>query len=317
MLKEDPKLAVLGLDFGATNLKALMVDKNGKKIEEFLEPSKPELGPENTMGRIVDLIKRARNRALSVNYQIISVGMGVCGLVNHSNGELIESPVLPGWEHVPVARIVEEAIGIPLYLDNDANVAILGEWWQGCGERKAVVAGLTLGTGVGGGLVINGRIYRGAMGFGGEFGHIQVAEDPPCPCGGHGCLGRVASATATIARYLQISGAEASQINGMQEVGELAKKGDGPATEAIAVSANYLAKAVLTLVNFLNPNVLILTGGMALLGKTLLDPIRETIRTSTFRMVGKNTQIVCGSLDMYSGCFGAAWLALSGAKALP
>jgi glucokinase len=317
MSKDDPRLAVLGVDFGATNLKALIVNENGRKIEECLEPSEPERGPENTLGRIIDLINRARQKALSANYRIIRVGMGVCGPVDPSTGELVESPVLPGWKHVPVARTVEAAIGIPFYIDNDANVAILGEWWQGCGKRTPVVAGLTIGTGVGGGLVINGQIYRGAMGFGGEFGHIQVAKEPPCPCGGRGCLGRVASATATIARYLELSGAKASPVNGMQDVGRLAEAGDGAAIEAIAVSANYLAKAALCLVNFLNPNVLVFTGGMALLGKMLLDPIRDTIRTSTFKMVRENTQIACGSLDIYSGCFGAAWLALSKAKALP
>jgi glucokinase len=317
MSKDDHRPAFLGVDFGATNLKALIVNENGRIIEKYLEPSEPARGPEKTLARIIELVNRARQMALSANYRIIRVGMGVCGPVDHSSGELVESPVLPGWRHIPIAQTVEEALDIPFYIENDANAAILGEWWQGCGQRKAVVAGLTLGTGVGGGLVINGRIYRGAMGFGGEFGHIQVAEEPPCPCGNRGCLGRVASASATMARYLELSGTAVAPLNGMRDVGKLAQKGDRAAIEAIAVSADYLAKAALSLVNFLNPDVLVFTGGMALLGKTLLTPIRNKIRTSTFKMVSENTQIACGSLDIYSGCFGAACLAFTKAKSLP
>jgi glucokinase len=317
MVKEELRSTVLGVDFGATNLKALIIDRDGKKLEEFIEPSEPQRGPEATLRRIADLIKRAQNSAVAANLQIIGVGIGACGPIDHSKGILVESPVLPGWKNVAITRKVGEAIGIPIFLENDANVAILGEWWQGSGERNAVVAGLTLGTGIGGGLVINGRIYRGARGFGGEFGHIQVADHPHCPCGGQGCLGRVASATATVQRYLHLSGSKGSLTDGVLEVGKLAEEGDRAAQKAIAVSANYLAKAAIILVNCLNPNVLIFTGGMASLGEKLLAPIRKIVRTSTFRTLGENTHLTTGSLGIYSGCFGAAWLALSKAQVLP
>ena len=310
MVKEERRSVVLGVDFGATNLKALIIDKNGKKLEEFIEPSEPQRGPEATIGSIVKLIKRAESKANSINHQMIGVGIGVCGPIDHLKGELVESPVLPGWKHVAVARKVGEAIGIPVFLDNDANMAVLGEWWQGSGRRSAVVAGLTLGTGIGGGLVINGHIYRGAIGFGGEFGHISVADDPPCPCGGTGCLGRVASATATVQRYLHLSGSKSSLTQGVLDVNKLAMEGDQAAQEAIAASANYLARAAIVLINCLNPNVLIFTGGMASLGEKLLAPIRKMVRTSTFKILGENTHITTGSLGIYSGCFGAAWLAL-------
>lgn len=313
----DRRRVVLGVDFGATNLKALIVDKEGQVHQRFMERSEPEHGPESTLRRIVELVERAKNVADSASLQLTDVGIGVCGPVSHSKGEIVESPILPGWRNVQVKDVIREATGLLVHFDNDANMAILGEWWQGAGEGCPVVAGLTLGTGIGGGLVINGRIYRGGWGFGAEFGHIRVAQDPPCPCGGRGCLGRVASATATLHRYRELAGKKAASVDGVLELAKLSEKRDPAAREAIAVSADYLAQAALIIINCLNPNVFVFTGGMALLGNVFLGPIREFIRSSTFRMVGDNTRIAVGRLGMYSGSFGAAWLALSGVQALP
>ncbi|MDZ7289881.1 MAG: ROK family protein [candidate division KSB1 bacterium] len=317
MENRDRRQVVLGVDFGATNLKALLLDKDGQVYQRFIERSEPERGPEATLQRIVDLVKRARKESDSADLELTGVGIGACGPVNHAKGEIVESPVLPGWKNVPVRDIIKETIELPVHLDNDANLAVLGEWWKGAGEQCAVVAGLTLGTGIGGGLVINGRVYRGGWGFGAEFGHISVAQEPSCPCGGRGCLGRVASATDTLLRYQELTGAKAAPIDGILELAKLAEKGDEAAREAIRVSADYLAKATLILINCLNPHVFILAGGMALLGDVLLRPIREFIRSSTFSMVGENTRITAARLGMYSGCYGSAWLALSETQALP
>lgn len=318
----DRKQVVLGIDFGATNLKALLVDSEGKEYQRFKEDSKPEDGPDETLNRIVELVKRAKKKANSAGLQLTGIGIGVCGPVNHSKGEIVESPILPGWRNVPVKEVIEKEAHLPVQIDNDANLAVLGEWWKGAGDRRAVVAGLTLGTGVGGGLVINGRIYRGGMGFGAEFGHISVAPDPPCPCRGRGCLGRVASATATLRwyndKYKELAGKEAAPVIDIRKLAERAEKGDDLARESIEVSANYLAKGILTIINFLNPNIFVLAGGMALLkDDLLLNRIREFVRSSTFEMIGENTPIVSAELGIHSGCYGSAKLALSGAQALP
>jgi len=127
----------------------------------------------------------------------------------------------------------------------------------------------------------------------------------------------VASATATLEHYNKLSKDNASIVNDIRDLKKLAENGDQAASEAIAVSVDYLARATLTLINFLNPDVFIFTGGMASLGDMLLDPVRKYVRSSTFQMLGEKTQIAVGSLGMYSGCFGAAFLALSGAKVLP
>jgi glucokinase len=311
------KRVVLGIDFGATNLKALLLDKEGRIYQQFIERSEPNLGPESTLKRIVDLIRRAEKKADSTGLRLTDIGIGVCGPVNHATGEIIESPILPGWKNVPVAGEIYKEIGLPVHVDNDANLAILGEWWLGAGKRNAIVTGLTLGTGIGGGFIINGCIYRGGFGFGAEFGHISLAADPLCPCGGRGCLGRVASATATLNRYKQLAGVGASTVYDIIELGRLAENGDNFAKDSIAISADFLAKAILILINCLNPDVFVIAGGMALLGNILLNPIQDYIRSSTFRIVGESTNITTATLGINSGCFGSAWLALSEAKVLP
>ena len=313
----EPKRAVLGVDFGASNLKALLVDSDARVYERFIEPSEPELGPEHVLKRIVALVNRARRIASTAGLPLTDVGIGVCAPVNHSKGELVESALLPGWRDVPVKAAVERETGLRVCLDNDANAAILGEWWQGAGERCAIVAGLTLGTGIGGGLIINGRVYRGGWGFGGEFGHISVASEPDCRCGGKGCLGRLASATDTLRRYYKLAGEDAVQVEGMRGLARIAGMGDKAAQQSIAVSADYLAKGILILVNVLNPDVFVLAGGMSLAGDMLLNPISDYIRSSTFKTLGENTRICAARLDLYSGCYGSAWLALSGDRSLP
>lgn len=314
--RPDPSQAVLGIDFGATNLKGLLVDAAGHEYWRDTMPSEVRAGPEATMHRIVRWIESALDRAGDAGLSVAGIGVGACGPVNHRTGEIIESPVLPDWRNVPVSQPIGAATGLPVQLDNDANMAILGEWWRGAGQRQAVVAGITLGTGIGGGLIIDGHVYRGAWGYGAEFGHIRVASGPTCPCGGRGCLGRVASATATLDRYRRMPGASEANVQDLQELTRRARDGDQAARQAIALSVDYLAEAVRLLINALNPEVFILAGGMARLGSVLLEPIRNKVRDSTFGGLA-DTRIETASLDLYSGCYGAARLALTGAEALP
>jgi len=313
----DPREVALGVDFGATNLKGLLVDQGGRVHERFMTPSLSERGPNATLARIVELVESAKSKADSAGLHLAGIGIGVCGPVDHVAGEIVESPVLPGWKNVAVRDVVGHTVGLPIHLENDATVAILGEWWQGAGERSPVVAGITLGTGIGGGLVIDGRVYRGGTGFGAEFGHIQVASAPACPCGGSGCLGRVASATATLERFRQLAPEESSRVQDIRDIAQLLKHGDPRARESVAVSAEYLARAAVVLINCLNPNVFILAGGMALLGEDLLGPIREYVGSWGFRALSGHTRIAAASLGMYSGCFGAALLAFAADRVLP
>jgi glucokinase len=267
--------------------------------------------------RVVQFIKAAESRASESGLSLVAVGIGVCAPLDHRKGEIVESAVLPGWKDVPVRSVVGEAIRLPVQLENDATLAILGEWWLGAGEQAPVVAGATLGTGIGGGLIVDGCAYRGGTGFGAEFGHIKVAEGPPCPCGGSGCVGRVASATATLERFRELAGTGTSQADDIRELAALLQNGHPAAKEAVAVSVDYLARAAVVLINCLNPNVFVVTGGLAFLGEDLIKPIREHVRCCGFHAVASQTKIVTGDLGVFSGCFGAAYLAFTGDRILP
>ncbi|HEX3556397.1 MAG TPA: ROK family protein [Thermoanaerobaculia bacterium] len=309
--------AVLGIDFGATNVKGVLVDAQGQTLGRFIEPSNIHDGQEATLGRLGGLVKEKVAHAGAMGARIESMGLGVCGPVNQADGTVTESPVLPGWKDVPFMQVLSDATGLRVVVDNDSNAAVLGEWWKGAAQGSSVVAGLTLGTGIGGGLVIDGQIYRGASGLAGEFGHISLAAEPPCPCGGHGCLGRLASATATLARYHDLVGAESPMLTSLADLATLVESGDAAARKSIQISADYVAEAVLMLVNCLNPEVFVLCGGMALLGDALLIPARKRLNASTFRQLRQDTRIVAGELGLFSGCFGAALLASSGENVLP
>jgi glucokinase len=312
MKEQEQMPVVMGIDLGATNLKAVIIDNKGRVYRKYTEPSKSNLGPGPTLNRIKNLIEKAAADSHSDNLQLRGIGIGACGPVNSVKGEIIESPVLPGWHHVPVVEFIEKSTAVPVCIDNDANMAILGEWWLGGGHRKGVVAGLTLGTGIGGGLIMNGKVYRGAFGYGAEFGHIRVADAPPCLCGNKGCLGRVASASATLERYRQLAGEEGPPIENIIDLKKLYETGVPAAREAISFSVKYLCQAALILINCLNPQVFIFTGGMALLGDILLSPVRKFVYSSTFKTTAHNTKIEIGKLGMFSGAYGAAYLALSG-----
>lgn len=317
MSSENHETAVLGVDFGATNIKGVLVDAQGSELGRFIEPSNVHKGQEATLSRMGDLIKEKVAHAAAMGIRIESMGIGVCGPVRQADGMVTESPVLPGWKDIPFKPVLSDMTGLRVTVDNDSNVAILGEWWKGAGQGSSVVAGLTLGTGVGGGLVIDGRIYRGISGFAGEFGHISLAAEPSCPCGGRGCLGRLASATATLDRYRHLVGAKGPLVTNLADLATLAESGNLPAQRSIQVSAGYVAEAVRMLVNCLNPEVFVLCGGMALLGDTLLTPAKERLKTSTFRQLGQDTRIVTCELGLFSGCFGAAFLASSSRHFLP
>jgi len=310
MINQEKIQVVMGIDFGATNLKAIISDNKGKVYHQYIEPSQSDLGPELTLNRIKKLIEKGIDASRSDNLQLVGIGIGACGPVDTIKGEIIESPVLPGWNNVPVVEFLKKATALPVFLDNDANLAILGEWWMGAGDRQGVVAGITLGTGIGGGLIINGKIYRGGFGYGAEFGHIQIAEEPPCLCGNKGCLGRVASASATIERYRELTGIEDKSLQ-IKDLKQLYEENSPEAKKAILCSVEYLCKAVLILVNCLNPHIFVLTGGMTLLGDIILLPIREFIMSSTFKILGNKTKIEIGKLGIFSGAYGAAYLALS------
>lgn len=290
----------LGIDLGGSFIKAVVVADDGSIREQAMEPSLVTQGPEPTLERIVALVRRMREE-----HSFHSIGIGICGPVNHAEGMVVTSPILPGWDDVPVVEPLADELSAPVRLENDAACAMLGEWWQGAGERMPVVAGLTLGTGIGGGLVVDGNVFHGDGSWGAEFGHVAVADDPPCPCGGRGCVNCLASVTATLDRYREASGEE---IGGFEELLNRLAAGDGRAREALDASVGYLSRAVRALLNALNPSVFVLAGGMAQWGEPLAEAVRDEIAHTTFAGLDR-TPIRVARLGLFSGAVGAARLA--------
>ena len=298
--------AVLGIDLGATNIKAVVASPAGNVCHREVRPSDVAEGPEATLRRVVELAREMR-----AAQPFGAMGIGVCGPVDAEAGLLHESPVLPGWSNVPVVDVIAEQIDLPVYLENDASCAILGEWWLGAGGRERVVAGVTLGTGIGGGLVLDGAVYRGGTGWGGEFGHVSVASEPLCPCGGRGCLGRLASATATVARYRELGGGD---VDGTHELVLRAERGDAHAAAALTETVDHLTRAVRILVNVLNPDVFVLAGGMALWGDPLVHAVQRGLDGTTFSGLDR-TPVRAAQLGHYSGALGAARISLAPRRA--
>lgn len=293
---------VLGIDLGGSFIKAVVSSADGSIHERVVEPSLVEQGPDPTLERVVELVRRLRTE-----HSFQAVGLGICGPVHHAKGMVGDSPILPGWKDVAVVEPLVNRLGLPVHLENDAACAMLGEWWLGAGERLPVVAGLTLGTGIGGGLIIEGEVFRGSSAWGAEFGHVAVADDPPCPCGGNGCVNRLASVIATLKQYQRLSGEE---IDGFDELLQRSASGDDHARQALASSVEHLSRAVRVLLNVLNPSVFVLAGGMAQWGDPLARAIQEKIAGTTFSGLDR-TPIRIAGLGLFSGAIGAARLASS------
>jgi glucokinase len=305
--RETRKPIALGIDIGGTYIKTIALDAWGRVCYRKLSKSIVERGPTAVLSDVTRIVELATSETRKKGYRISGVGVCICGPVDPELGRMIQSPILPGWKNVPVKEVLTRSTGQSIVVENDANAAVLGEWWMGAGRRMPIVAGLTLGTGVGGGLVVDGEIYRGSSGFGGEFGHISVADAPSCPCGGVGCLGRVASATATLQRFRERRRANRPEVTDMRELNRLSRGGDRVARASLAESTTYIANAIVTLLNCLNPDVFVLAGGMATSVTGLVAGVRKHVRTATFPAVYRTARIVRATLGLESGCFGVAY----------
>ncbi len=289
--------STLGIDLGGSLIKAVVCDGDGTVLARACEPSLVSEGPGPTLERVAAIAGR-----LSDGYEVSSAGLGICGPVDHQAGIVLDSPILPGWGEVAVVEPLTERLGLPLTIENDGACAMLGEWWRGAAERESVVAGLTIGTGVGGGLVIDGTIYRGGGSWGAEFGHVAVAPGPACACGGRGCVTQVASITATLERYERSAG---EPVKNFSELLRRGSAGDDHAERALTVSLDGLADAVRVLVNTLNPSIFLVAGGMAQWGDTLAQEIEARLKGTTFAGLDL-TPVRTARLGLYSGAVGAA-----------
>lgn len=316
----------IGVDVGGTNLRVAAIDSTGQIFEKIGLATEVKAGRTVVLEEMVGSVDSVR-RKHEATARLVGIGFGVPGLIYMDEGKIRESPNLPGWDNYPLRDELEQKLGTSVFLENDANAAALGEKWVGLGRELDSLAMLTLGTGVGGGIVINGRVWHGTLGMAGELGHITVKPDGPrCGCGNFGCLETMASATAVV--RMANEAIEQGRGAGLAEalrageritsklVYEKAVGGNAAAREIFDTVGISLGIALAGLVNTFNFPLYVITGGVVA-AWDLFAPamIAEVERRSFVYRVG-HTRIEPSKLGEEAGLYGAAYLPLQ-ALAVP
>jgi glucokinase len=263
----------IGVDLGGTNLRIAAITTEGKILEKVALGTKGALGPKHVIGEMCDAIQHLTNRYRSGG-RFLGVGVGFPGIIDMETGMLRKSANLPGWDEYPVHSEIEQRLGARVLLENDANVAALGEKWLGAARDVDDMAMITLGTGIGGAIVLGGKIFHGMNGMAGEFGHVTVeADGVPCGCGNHGCAERYSSATAVVRMAREaietgeapaLARAAASDAEfSAKAIYDLAMQGDEPARRIFEQFGRALGVLLADLVNVLNVNMYVVGGGVA------------------------------------------------------
>jgi len=319
---EEKKLPVLVVDLGGTKIITAIISPLGEIIARNYQPTLASEGLQLVIERLIsgiDHLLRQNNLSPS---QLSAISIAAAGIIDIKKGIITEAPNLPGWRNIPLRSIVEERYKIPTFLINDADAAALGEHRFGAGRGLNNLILLTLGTGVGGGIIINGKLYLGSTGSAAEIGHTIVeVNGPKCRCGNIGCLETLASGTAiaeeAVSRIRQGSKSSLSEIMKgkieditAEKVYLAAKNGDSLALEVITRAAYYLGIASVNLVNIFNPEMIIIGGSVAEMGDLLLEPVRQMVRERAFPLLAQAVRIVPAQLGNDAGIFGAAIFAL-------
>ena len=308
---------IIGIDLGGTSIKFAILTSEGEIQEKWsIKTNILDEGSHIVDDMIESILHRLDLLQLSAE-DFIGIGMGSPGVVDREKGTVIGAYNL-NWKALqPVKDKIEKATGIPFYIDNDANVAALGERWMGAGENQPDVVFMTLGTGVGGGIVAEGKLLHGLAGAAGELGHITVDFDQPiqCTCGKKGCLETVASATGIV----NLTRRYADEYAGNAELKKLIDNGEDVnakivfdlAKEGVYRNfARYLGIACANIGSILNPSTIVIGGGVSAAGDFLLDGVRKVYELNSFPQVRTSTKLALATLGNDAGVIGAASLVL-------
>ncbi|MFM0585028.1 ROK family glucokinase [Streptococcus suis] len=314
---------IIGIDLGGTSVKLAILTTEGEIQEKWSIKTNILDDGSHIVPDIIDsILHRFETHGLTKE-DFLGVGMGSPGVVDSEAGTVIGAYNL-NWKTLQLVKEqFETALGLPFFIDNDANVAALGEQWVGAGNNNPNVVFMTLGTGVGGGVIAAGNLIRGVKGAGGELGHITVDFDEPfaCTCGKKGCLETVASATGIVnlsRRYADQYAGDAKlkqmiddgQDVTAKDVFDLAKEGDDLALIVYRHFSEYLGVACANIAAVLNPAYIVLGGGVSAAGEFLLDGVRKVFAENSFPQIKESTQIVLATRGNDAGVLGAASLVL-------
>lgn len=315
----------LGCDLGGTNLRAAIINvQTGAVLHQSSIPTLARDGHDAVMMRMADLFKQLIQSAGLKKDEIGGIGIGVPGVLDLDKGETLLLPNLPGtWPHVPLRDTISNLTDLPVAILNDVRAITYGEWRFGAGRGVDSVAVLAIGTGVGGGLVIDGKLYMGIGGTGGELGHMVIDYNGPrCGCGNYGCLEAFASGPAIAAMGMkalaqglttQIGALCAYDLNRItpELIANAAESGDEIAQEIYEKAGFYLGVAASSICVAVGPRRIILAGGVAQAGRLLLDPMERTMRERVHAMPVEQVEVVLAQLGNNAGVIGAALWAAS------
>ncbi len=304
---------VFGADVGGTTVKIGLLTETGEKVDFWEIPTRTEDKGSNIIPDIAASIRAKMKEKNIEDTQVIGAGIGVPGAVNADG--LCYQAVNLGWENVNVVNELHSTLKLPVKAGNDANVAALGEAWKGGGQGYPNMCLVTLGTGVGGGIIIEGKILTGAKGSGGEIGHIHLVDDEPetCGCGNHGCFEMYASATGAVrlAKRVLASTDEDSVLRNKdfecKDIFAAAKNGDKLAVKASEQYGYYLGKGIAAVASVVNPEIVVLGGGVSKAGDVLFDLLKPSFQKYVFPGC-RDTKFALAKLGNDAGVFGAAKL---------
>jgi glucokinase len=313
----------LGIDLGGTKIIAGLVEPTGRIVAREHRETEAKEGPTAVLDRLLDITTRLLTADGIDRQQVAAIGVAAPGPIDVVSGVVTAPPNLPGWYNIPLARLIEERISLPTYLENDANAAALAEFTFGAGRGTEHMIYVTASTGIGGGFVLNGQLYRGSSGAAAEVGHMTILPHGPlCGCGNRGCLEALASGTA-IAREARelvqrgvttligdLAGGDLTRITA-KLVGQAAEQGDIEAQRILDEAMHYLGIGMANLVNLLNPQVIVIGGGLTNMGERLFGPVRRTIDRRAFPVSASAVEIRPAELGGDVGLLGAAAVAMT------
>ena len=316
------KRYIIGVDLGGTKIMCGALSEDGAQHLAMRSiPTQSEQGADVTMDRMVGLIEGVILDTIgqtgATRDDFLGIGIGAPGPLDRERGIVVVAPNL-GWRDFPLREVIHSRVGLHATLDNDANCATVGEWWQGAARGSRNVVGVTIGTGIGGGVIINGELFHGASDVAGEIGHTTIELNGRyCKCGNYGCLEAYASgpAIAVRAREALVREESASLIPSLvdskleaitaQTVYDAAAQGDAVAQEIVRDTARYLGAGIANILNMLNVDTIVIAGGVTAAGDALFAPLRAEVRRRAFKPAVEAARIVPAALPGTAGVVGA------------
>ena len=319
LLEFNPRAGfVVGLDMGATHVLVVVADLEPTVLVALEEPFSVEAGPDRGLSQALRLVEAALAQAAVPRSRVLGVGVAVPGPVEYRSGTVVSPPIMPGWDRVPIRDRLGQALNLPVYLDNDANLGALGEYTYGAGKNVPNLAYIKAATGIGCGLIVGGGIYRGERGYAGEIGHMTIDENgPPCRCGSFGCLESMASAEAVVRRAQ--AAIEAGQKTSLAQsrgrltlahIAQAAQRGDALSQQLFEEAGRHIGVALAGLINLLNPGLVIIGVGTDEAGELLLAPLQRTVEARTMNGAAADARIVLAHFKRQEVAMGAVALVL-------